>query len=306
MITKFKFCVWLVDTLSTQTLSLKEIQNKWINASANIEGSELTKRSFHRYKNTAELLFDIDIECDKSNGYLYKVISPTDEKNKSMQEWLLSAFRMSCLSEMVDNRNCIQLEQAPPSAELLLDIVNAINKQLTLKITYKSHYKEAKTVYLNPAFVRLFKQRWYVIGITDDSPRTYAFERMSKLETLENTSFSFTKEREEFLTPETYFEHCFGVIRLGEPLKITFRAFWPQDAYIRDVPIHKSQKLITKTADYSDFQIYIRPTYDLIQEFLCHRDKLAILAPSSFKEEVINVLEATLKGYKTGEFQGIL
>ena len=35
MIFKYKFCLWLIDTLSIQPLTLPEIQKKWLNASAN-------------------------------------------------------------------------------------------------------------------------------------------------------------------------------------------------------------------------------------------------------------------------------
>ena len=38
MIFKYKFCLWLIDTLSIQPLTLPEIQKKWLNASANEDG----------------------------------------------------------------------------------------------------------------------------------------------------------------------------------------------------------------------------------------------------------------------------
>ncbi len=65
--------------------------------------------------------------------------------------------------------------------------------------------------------------------------------------------------------------------------------------------MHESQELINETEDYTDFEIFVRPTYDLKQEFLWNRDKLAVLSPESFRLNMIQVLEATLNGYKTGE-----
>ena len=41
MIFKYKFCLWLIDTLSIQPLTLPEIQKKWLNASANEDGDPL-------------------------------------------------------------------------------------------------------------------------------------------------------------------------------------------------------------------------------------------------------------------------
>ena len=44
MIFKYKFCLWLIDTLSIQPLTLPEIQKKWLNASANEDGDPLAER----------------------------------------------------------------------------------------------------------------------------------------------------------------------------------------------------------------------------------------------------------------------
>lgn len=43
MIFKYKFCLWLIDTLSIQPLTLPEIQKKWLNASANEDGDPLAE-----------------------------------------------------------------------------------------------------------------------------------------------------------------------------------------------------------------------------------------------------------------------
>ena len=107
------------------------------------------------------------------------------------------------------------------------------------------------------------------------------------------------------MKPEVYFEHCFGIIRQFEPIRICFRAFWPQDAYLKDVPVHSSQIEVNHMEDYTDFEIFVRPTYDLKQELLWHRDKLAVLAPESFRQDMIQVLHATLSGYETGENHAI-
>ena len=40
MIFKYKFCLWLIDTLILSACTLPEIQKKWLNASANEEGMD--------------------------------------------------------------------------------------------------------------------------------------------------------------------------------------------------------------------------------------------------------------------------
>ena len=62
MIFKYKFCLWLIDTLSIQPLTLPEIQKKWLNASANEDGAPLAARTFTRYRPEAESLMYEDIK----------------------------------------------------------------------------------------------------------------------------------------------------------------------------------------------------------------------------------------------------
>lgn len=302
MIFKYKFCLWLIDTLSIKPMTLPEIQKKWLNASANEDGDPLAERTFNRYRREAESLMYVDIQCDKRDGNLYKVIRADGVKNDELQQWLLSAFRVSNLAERASDHNKVLLEPAPPAAHLLYTVMEAIDQQRALSFTYASHYKEAVEVTLIPVFVRLFRQRWYVIGEQKgkESPKTCALERMSEVAVSEY-KITLSKKMVKLLEPETYFEHCYGIIRQYEPERIRFRAFWPQDGYLRDVPVHTSQTEIERTEQYTDFEIYVRPTYDLKQELLWHRDKLAVLSPEGFREDMIQVLKATLANYETGQ-----
>ena len=113
MIFKYKFCLWLIDTLSIQPLTLPEIQKKWLNASANEDGDPLAERTFNRYRREAESLMYVDIKCDKHDGNLYKIIRPDGFKNDELQQWLLSAFRVSSLTERVNQREEVMIEPAP-------------------------------------------------------------------------------------------------------------------------------------------------------------------------------------------------
>lgn len=306
MIFKYKFCLWLIDTLSVKPMTLPEIQKKWLSASVNEDGDSLAERTFNRYRREAESLMYVDVKCDKRDGNLYKVIRPDGIKSDELQQWLLSAFRVSNLAERASDHNKVLLEPAPPAAYLLHTVMAAIDRQRALSFTYASHYKEAGEVALIPVFVRLFRQRWYVIGERrgKEDPMTCALERMSDV-VVSEYKVALSQKMIELLEPETYFEHCYGIIRQYEPERIRFRAFWPQDAYLRDVPMHTSQTIIERKTNYTDFEIYVRPTYDLKQELLWHRDKLAVLSPEWFREDMLKVLKATLANYETGQNHAI-
>lgn len=302
---KFKFCIWLVDALllNERGLTLEEIQFKWRISSYNPDGGVLTERSFHRYRNEAESLFNIDIVCEKHNGGVYKIVSTEELDNNVAVQWLINGLRMSNLGELCGrNKDSMILEEPPVGEHRLQIVMDAIDEKKSLDVVYKSHYGSAKKYSFIPVFIRLYKQRWYVIGENraKTTPITFALERIVEISIVEE-EVTVSKELIKLLTPESYFSHCFGIIRQHEPIAIRFRAFWPQNLYLRDTPIHKSQELIHETEDYSDYEIFVRPTYDLKQEFLWNRDKLAILSPESFRLDMVNVLKMMLKSYQTGE-----
>ena len=53
----------------------------------------------------------------------------------------------------------------PENRSYLDDILSAIDKQYLLKFKYVSGFGAESDIVLQPAFVRYFKQRWYVVGV---------------------------------------------------------------------------------------------------------------------------------------------
>ncbi len=304
---KYRFCIWLVDTLIQKPMTFAEISKEWKKSSANVDTAVITERTFNRYKADAEIMMNLDIVCDKSDGYRYKIKVQDFDIHTKASEWMLSAFRISNLTAGIKQKGQVVLESAPPGAHFLVTIAEAIDNGFSLKFAYKSHYhSEFKETELIPAFVRLYKQRWYVIGKlkNEQTAKSFAFERINDLEVVRE-KVMLSKSWQKQLSPTEYFKHCYGIIRQHEPITISFRAFYPQNAYIRDVPLHTSQKELYTCPDYTDFEIFVRPTYDLKQELLWHRDKLAVLSPDSFRQDMIHVLKATVDNYETGNYHGV-
>ena len=189
---KVKFYIWLIDTLSRKPMTYIEIEDAWVISSANEDMKPLTKRSFDRYKNEASMMFDLDFECNAADGYRYKVVRPNDAKKGGALDWMVSAFRISNLASKISKRNFISLEAAPSGSELLSVVIDAIDKKYSLSFTYQTYFKPAKEVSLIPAFVKLYKQRWYVIGQLnkgEEKERTYAFEKISNVRLIEEKSY---------------------------------------------------------------------------------------------------------------------
>ena len=161
---RVKFYSWLIGLLARKHFTFEEIANEWRDANANQDEDELDKRTFHRYRENIQSQFGITVECDKSDGYRY-YLKRDPIANDDVTEWMLSSLRLASLGDMLKFHNKVMLDTPPYNTEYLDDILAAIDKQYLLKFKYVSGFGAESDIVLQPAFVRYFKQRWYVVGV---------------------------------------------------------------------------------------------------------------------------------------------
>lgn len=295
--TLFKNYIWLLDTIySSESITFEEINRKW-QRSALSDGNEMPLRTFHNWKEKVQEIFEIKIECKKSTNE-YFIGNSEDLQKNSMKAWLLNSFAVSnLLQESSQIKNRISLEEVPSGLQFLTVILECMKVNVKLQISYKSyHEKHPSTFKISPFAVKLFKQRWYVIAESDIKElRIYALDRMKSVE---KTKVKFTLPND--FDAEIYFADCYGIIN-DKNIKTTavkLKASAYQSHYLRDLPLHHTQKEIETNKDYSIFEYYIKPTYDFIQETLKYGKEVEVLSPDTLRSEVSQILNNTLKKYK--------
>ena len=301
---RVKFYCWLIARLEQRHLTFEEIANEWKDANANPFGEELQLRTFHRYRAAILSQFGINVECDKSDGYRYYVKRDPVEDDE-VTEWLLSSMRLSSLGDMLKYHNKVMLDTPPYNTEYLDDILAAIDKQYLLKFKYVSAFGAESDMIIQPAFVRYYKQRWYVIGVKEEKlVRCLPFDRISFLKVI-CEKHPMPKEMKKFLTPERYYEDCYGIYRMEDvPVEnIRIRAFYPEYNLIEEVPLHESQQKVKESKDgmYREYTLTVRPSRDFLQELLWHGRNLVVLKPESLRQEMIGILKNMMESYEDGE-----
>lgn len=291
----FNKYIWLVDTIyRNKKLTLEEINNKWERSDIS-NGRALARRTFHYHRDTIESLFNINIECDKKNGYCYYIENTEEIENKGVRSWLLSTFSINNLvNESVKLKDRILFENIPSGQQFLSTIINAMKDNLVIELTYKSFWKnEESTFQVRPYFVKVFKQRWYFIGksIGYDSLRTYSLDRIVNIETTKN-KFSMPKE----FDCEDFLKNSFGIITDDscKPEEVLVKVFGNQVNYFRSLPLHHSQEEIEKTSDYSIFKYKISTTFDLKKELLSQGANIEVLKPLHLREEMRDIAKQML------------
>lgn len=292
--------VWIVDTLRRYgALTLAQINEKWIEGEVN-DGKPLPRRSFMTYRNNIEDMFNINIICNKSTYEYY--IEDTGDPGGSRIDWMIDSLSISgTLQNSKDVSNRILLEDVPSARHNLPAVIDALKANLCIQFSYKTYTRAgySRGVVIQPYFVKIFKQLWYVIGfnVKDGKIKTYALDRMSDLCILADKPF---KMPEDF-APKEFFKDCFGITTNNNtPKEIKILAEPVQTKYLRALPLHPSQKEITvHNGGYTVFSYKMRITYDLKQQLLSMGSNIEILSPPELKTMIMEELKRALAIYDT-------
>ncbi|GIJ93199.1 helix-turn-helix transcriptional regulator [Capnocytophaga stomatis] len=200
--------IWLIDTiLERDGITLKEIKEKWLKSYLNDEQKDFDRSTFNRYRNTIEDIFGISI-IQQSNKYY--IDNKEDIKKDILKKWILNSFTISnFLQEWKPLYHRISLEDIPSGREYLRDIMEAMKQNEQISISYQRFQNDVTKHYvLAPYGVKIFKQRWYVVGFCSELKdiRIFGLDRILKLQR--------TTEKFKFPTDfnlEIFFSSSFGV-----------------------------------------------------------------------------------------------
>lgn len=293
----FKKYIWIISTIyNNGKISFKDLNDKWLKSYLS-DGKEIPRKTFHNQRIKIEEVFDVNIECDRSSNEYYIENSEDIEKDK-IRSWLLNTFAIKNIvneSERIKHR--IIPETNPSGQKYLTRIVEAMRNNSTLIVDYQSFLKEKESQFeLEPYFVKVFKQRWYVIGRSPYYYKVmvYALDRISELN-FSDKSFELPADFE----PELFFQNSFGVIidinKAPELIKV--KVFGYQVKYIRALPLHHSQQEVETHKEYSFFSYLVYPSYDFMQELISHLSYIEVISPKKFRNKIKRELKEMLRRY---------
>lgn len=296
--TKNGKCLWIIDTLLQMRdgLSLRELNDRWERSSL-YDDKPLHERTFARYKEFIAAEYNIDITYSVVTNK-YSIENAADIRNNALYRYLLSAYRVAGLNtQVLHHRERLMLEPVPTGTEHLEMLLRAIDECRTVVFNYESYYSDKPQDWeLIPCFLRIFEGRWYLVAeyIGRERVKTYALERITNLRIGEKSL-----RPSEGITSADYYTGCYGIIRDDSKKAelIYLRADKQQRCYLRAQPLHISQKEVECGEDYSVFEYYLRPSFDLFQKILWMRDKVEIVAPESVRAEFAELVRKIAAKY---------
>ena len=292
--TLFKEYIWLVKTIfNAKYISLSDLNNRWIETEMS-GGVEMSRTTFYRHKCAIEDMFGIYIECDRKNGNKYYIGNEEVLREESVQNWMLSTLSVS---NMLGESQSLHQRNIPSGDEKLQVVINAMKENKQVMVTYRRYGSAASNSFtLSPYCIKLFHQRWYLLGhLSNGFLATFSFDRMEEVKIM-STKFKLPED----FDASDYFSESYGIVVNDkvETERIVLRAYGYEPYYLRDLPLHHTQREINRTEDYSDFELKLKPTTDFKTKLFSRGEWLEVLEPQSLADELVEWHKKAIERYK--------
>ena len=301
IVDKIRRFVWLLDTIyrtGEDGITFDDINLKWQRYDLLSEGKAYPKRTFEQHKEEIQETFNVEICCDRRTNRYY--ISDREElRNQSLVlRWLINTFNLNnIIGQSKSLKDRIGLEDIPAGHDYLIDIIDLMNNSCTFDMEYQKFYADEKQLYRNmePYAVQIFQRRWYVLARNPENNtlHTYSLDRITSL-----TKTTSTFKMPKHFSISEFFSDCFGIIKDATSKQhIVMKAADFQAKYLKTLPLHESQQIVSEDAYYTVFSYDLCPTFDFKQKILSFMSSVEIIEPQSFRDDIIKEIEAMRKVY---------
>lgn len=279
--------IWLVQTFvraGDRGLDLDGICHKWENRF----GTPYSRRTFNNHRTAIAEVFGIEIICDRSRN-IYKIASSGDLSDKdAAAAWLIDTFTVNSVLSLGKERlsGRVSVEEIPSGHKHLTGIMDAMLDGNKLRVTYLKYGSSVpETFTLSPYALKEAVRRWYLIAWCEErgAMRVYGIDRIVGIETLDHT----------FRMPENFdvdrlFADSYGVyLPEGQAIEIILRTSLKEAAYLGDLPLHPSQRLVSKSDREAIISLRVCPDESLIMDLVRLGSRIEVVSPPRIREKVI-------------------
>lgn len=293
----FECYVWFVNTIARGPISREAIDDKWARSSVNdYKTDAIPETTFHRWRNTVELLFDITIKCNSQGEYYID-----EAKEVYFSEWRTRMVNLLAVNSLVKDCKALDdrilFEPVPSGEKYLTTFIEAMRDGTVLEMTYQSFYKPVPSTFpIETYCLKMFRQRWYIVALSrgHNQLRVYSLDRITGLK----------PTSEKYILPadfdgETYFKDTYGVSGMEyQPQPIEIKVVAIEANYFHTLPLHHSQEEIERNENFSIFRYNIIPSFEFTQELLKQGANLEILSPQWYRDEFAEIVAKMHQIYK--------
>ena len=182
--------------------------------------------------------------------------------------------------------------------EYIPELTLAISSKKMIEFEYQSKSsKEPKTYLLNPLLLKENRNHWYLLVTFSDSTaiRTFNLSRIIGGITITEQEASCPPQ----FKPLEYFNNSIGVTAQQEdPVDIVLEFSPSQASYLKEMPLHKSQKILVDNKEEFRVNIFVEPTYEVMANILSYGENVVVLKPEKLRKDIVKRIKDQLDNYK--------
>lgn len=178
-------------------------------------------------------------------------------------------------------------------------IFDAIVNKRVIEIVYHPFGKEARSILVNPYYLKQYNNRWFLIGKHDGSGYLSNIA-IDRIEGLSETSKQY-KPLDENIDFNEYYSDVVGVSITNAPVEeVVLKVSKSALGYITTKPLHESQSSTTVPLEdgYSKVTLRVQNNYELRSLLRSFGEQIEVLAPESLREDMRKSAEAMFNMYK--------
>lgn len=263
------------------------------------------KRDLNYIKNN----FGVEIKLKRNYGYYIK----EGELSQEMENVFYRVEHLLISKKTAESNSYITPEKAALNTTIdLLSLINAIEHQLLIYISYKGWFEDNKFEKIEkkryqPLHIKEKNKAWYLIAydVDDKEIRTFCLdERLDDIQI-----FNKKVEHPIKFNEEEYFRYSIGILSGGlEVEKIRIKVANHHLKYLLARPIHKSQKLISLAKEmdsnehnysnpdmWGEIEVTLKTNYEFVMDMLKYNQWVKIISPTPvvdyFKEHLDLITE---------------
>ncbi len=288
----------IIRQLEKSPATYKQI-NDYLQRESEIHGYDysVSLRTFQRDIKDISKQFKIEIANEKKGEKKYYIKSKPEMQEHSQR--LLESYQMiNIIETSQDYGEHVFLETRKANGlEHFHGLLYAIKNK---KIITFNHYKYWEDIIrertVHALALKESRGRWYLIAIDikDNKLKTFGLDRISDLD-VSKTSF---QNKHEFNIKESFL-HSFGIINSEneKPKKISLSFTYEQGQYVKNFPLHHSQKVTKEENHEVVVELQLSITYDFVMELLSYGEEVSILSPKSLIDQVKKIYANSLSKY---------
>lgn len=262
------------------------------------------KKAYYYPENVNDIFPAIELNEEEISALLfygkvhnqYNNLGIFNEITSAIEKVLDSSNIKKDYKEAVTGYPLILTEKTPPlkGSEQLLKIMQALKLKKQIVFNYHKFGGETKERVISPYLLKEDRHMWYIIGYYEKRKKiiTFAVDRMAKVRIADNQIIKVD------FNPNEYFKFSFGItVPEEDPIKVILLFSQNQGNYIKTLPIHDTQEIISDNQKGLKISVFVKPSYEFYSKILSYGEDVQIIEPESIADTLRRRIESTLKLY---------